>query len=339
MNLLKLINVSSFFSLFLLIPTVLSSSNNIFLFYINDSVFIKNQVLGFLPFKDQINFMLTCRTFYHLLDKELEELLKILSGNALYYSISPHELKMDIRRLYFYYKLERQFGLKDQFSLETFYKIIEAPSSYFTSNKDVIKLVEHYNEYLYEKSFRNFYPFIYQECKNIPHFPELSLILLKSKPDREKLLILLQNAIVSPFLFNNFFKYLVQEVFHIERNLLVIKLKDEFLEIVNLTALKNFQDLNQIISIFLTGETFVKTAFYVSLAYFGFLLAIGYVGPFLVLMNALQFINLIGLFRFCFYYFRNLNESFHDFGVDSFEKILFYHRDYLLKIHPPSRSE
>lgn len=230
------------------LPVVLSAasipSNPFNRFHEYNSV--KIFFLDFLNLKEQVKFLTSCRTLYRLLEAECEKVFEIVStsenllpehsdSTERSYSTASASLKYDILRLLKYYEFEtRHDSYHKPLSLELFYEFIrvqfhgqKSVSSFF---KDLFacETITKDNTRFFKRFYPIFSPPHSIQITSIPNFPEILLLQLKVQKDHSKLAILIENALVSPYLFEEFFKYLTVEVLKITQNELVQKLNKEF---------------------------------------------------------------------------------------------------------------
>lgn len=218
---------------FLLLPIVFSAVLNPFDRFMEPG-FIQRNFLDYLPFHEQLKFMLTCRDYKGFLDVEYERLIKVIPNSH----ISKDSLKADIRKLYRYFKLEGEARKchDEKFSLACFFQMIEG--IYFT-NPHVLSVIQKDNLDLFQSIFTIEYIAYVQLDR--PHFPQISLNLLKSLSDPNQLALLIQNACVSPHQFDSFFKHLAVNIYAVKRHKLLNRIRKEYPRLTFSIALDTYQ--------------------------------------------------------------------------------------------------
>ena len=183
--------------------------------------------------------MLTCREYYSYLESDYNDIIELFTHFKNLYSISSKALKADVVKLYKYFQLEMIYrGTTEPFTIPLFYHMIEYsfsnPHQRFFKNLFIFRQMEQDNYCDHENKF----PLTLNDYSyNVPHFPELSLILLKSTNDMFERRILIGNALYAPYLFNEFFKYLAHEVYNVNRDELFESIKNEYPEFASNVSL------------------------------------------------------------------------------------------------------
>ena len=207
----------------LFLPLVFSSAVNQFEKFIEPG-FIKNTFFVFLTLQERMKFALTCRRYYYeFIETEYDQLIKEIPSPHDSYRTAQESLKADIRKLWRYFTLEMIARKRnDKFTIDNFYEMMVG--SFFTA--DFVKSA------IQSANFREIdsvLGFIFSGYGNIvdPCFPEISLILFKTETDQAKKDLLIQNALIFPYLFDPFLKHLTDNVYEIERDelLSVIRIK------------------------------------------------------------------------------------------------------------------
>ena len=208
-----------FFYLFLL-PVAFAAMLNPFdkLKEIENSESIQRRLLDFLPAKDQMKFMLTCHDFYHLLQKDYDHFLKVVTESRITsYEEAEEEMKSDIRKLWRYFKIEMESRQHDfPFSIDVFDNMITGMFFWSPNSKDAIQTDNHNSFYsIFGTEYKGYYSL------DKPLFPQIYLHLIKFPYDdyeqgvREDFLI--SNACKAPFLFDSMFKHLALDVYKVPR--------------------------------------------------------------------------------------------------------------------------
>lgn len=82
----------------------------------------------------------------------------------------------------------------------------------------------------------------YFNVSSIPHYPQIFLQMFKTKLTYEEQLVLLRNALESPYLFGDFFKYLARYFFEVYIGYLNYELL-EFSPTLNVSSLTRYQNV------------------------------------------------------------------------------------------------
>ena len=192
----------------------------------HDAVFIREHILSYLPINEQVKFMITCRDFSRLFDAEYENLFKSILGRNASYKDASDAMKADIKKLWRYFKMELHLrNTNFDFEPKYFYAMLDL--EFFTNDLTKQAIVndnlEDYKLYVddeHDGSIRI----------DLPHFPQLSLQLFKNEFDSEfaesTTLKIVKNALAFPHLFDDFFKYLAETIYKVDRTELVGKLNE-----------------------------------------------------------------------------------------------------------------
>lgn len=244
-------------------PPVLSAALNPFKSLNNDPNLMDSLIFNYLELSQQVKFMLTCRDNYKLLEFEYDFIFEQLTNKKISYSSASKELKSDVVKLWRLLVLEsNQRNSYKTFTFEKFFKIINdfKPDDEvgFFLNPFVSSLIKNENEKAYKSiygSLKN--PLYYIKHYEIPHFPNISLLLIDSSPlDFEKRRILIENAAVSPYLFNEFFKYLAEEFYKVPRHKLPEKISSDFGRNIKLMeVLRKYQNLSRTVFFFVQHQS------------------------------------------------------------------------------------
>ena len=197
-----------------------------------DPGFVQEYILDFFPLHNQMNFKLTCRDFFNLLHGDYDEILLEITKSEMRYIDADKELQFDVRKLWMLFKMEMQYRKRNErFTIVHFYQMISG--SFFTNpSRD-------FRKYIYKQNYLKFKS-LYGDISdkdpirvvNVrfdrPHFPQISLILLKDGPSQDELKLLVQNACRFPHIFDSFFKYLAKNVYNVPRDLLHERIEEEF---------------------------------------------------------------------------------------------------------------
>ena len=131
--------------------------------------------------------------------------------------------------------------------------------SFFQSDQ-VLGLIRMDNERKYKYMFPFFHPCGgLERVYPIPHFPELSLILIRFHGHRDsyKRGLLIENALASPHLFDKFFKYLSIHIYKCPRDEVIKRICDEYRHFDVPSNFYNHQNLSKCLFIYLCQESIV----------------------------------------------------------------------------------
>ena len=301
----------------LILPIVLASFSNYELHStktnpfnkIAEVAFMKRQLLEYLTLSEQLKFVATCRKFYGLLTDDYDAFYEALTGLPSSYKKAAEDVKAEIRTLYKYFKLEMEYRqVSQRFTLDTFFCIILNRTSrlklenYFT-NPVVSCEFGKENRLKLESNLAFLHFEIYLSYPYYPHFPELSLILLRSQNDREMHSDLIMNALANPFFFDKFFYCLAKEILHVHRDDLISKIRAEYVLYSRFLTLSEHQATLNMVIYFMIIES-------ISIVFFGLILASYY------------FSFSINSFSFVFLYF-GATYTVPQFVYDFYEQIYF----------------
>ena len=274
------------------------------LFY--DPGFIQRHLLPFLPVKDQLNFMLTCRHFYKFLHQDYDDFLNEITKSKLNsFEEANEEMKSEIRKLWLLFKHRHSY---ERFSLVHFYQIIS--KNYLNkSDRELEKYIykENYLKYQNRYGRGNLIKAVNVKFDH-PHFPQISLILLKAGPSKDELRELVLNACRFPQIFDSFFNYLAKNVYKVSRSSLYDRIEEEYhLKKREALALYHHNSLSFEAVIFYGFEIFSTGSLISLLAYWN-LRAAGYRGyP----LNLGFMIGICGLFNATLYFsYRSYNNFY-----------------------------
>lgn len=228
---------------FFLLPVAFAALLNPFdkLKEIENSESIQKRLLAFLPVKDQMKFMLTCRDFHKLLNQDYDHFIKVITESRMTsYEEAEEEMKSDIRKLWKYFKIEMESRQVDfPFSIEIFDNMISGIFFWSPNSKDAIQ-TDNLNAFcsIFGTDYTRYY------CLDRPLFPQIYLNLFKfphadfEQDSREYFLIM--NACRAPFLFDSMFKHLALDVYKVPREYLCSKL-DKYNDLHYLGDLNAYQ--------------------------------------------------------------------------------------------------
>ena len=207
----------------------------------HDALFIREHILSYLPIDEQVKFMITCRDFSHLFDAEYENLFKSILGRNASYKDASDAMKADIKKLWKYFKMELHLrNTNFDFEPKHFYTMLDL--EFFTNDLTKQAIVndnlEDYKLYIGDENDGSI-------RIDLPHFPQLSLQLFKNEFQSEfsesTPLKIIKNALDFPHLFDDFFKYLAEDVYNVDRTELVSKLHEHVCDGVYLWKLSDYQ--------------------------------------------------------------------------------------------------
>ena len=220
-------------------------------------------VFHFLRFKEKIKFFITNQEYYKFLVQEYEELLKQVPVSDTSFESLDTKVRFETRKLYKYFNIETDFRQsKDKFNYSDFYPIIDG--SFFTDPKalTVIKS-DNMNEFraIFGEEFTEDFHL------NYPHFPQISLNLLKSPLKSFELKLLIKNAVEAPHLFDIFFKHLAENIYGVKRDDLPSRIKDEYRDFTYPRALADYQKFIESAFVHFGRETLFICLFFTVAAY------------------------------------------------------------------------
>ena len=232
----------------------------------HDLAFVKENILDYLPIKEQFMFMCTSTNYYRFLEILYDQTVKSFLGRKGSYNNASDALKADIIKLWKYFRIElsSQNNSRTKFeAAEIFYDLINSKRN---NSKELFKAISDDN---YE-NYKNYYGgslgggiglFSY------PYFPQLSLILLKTNPKNIERCALIKNACYMPFLFKDFLKYLTRDVYGIKRKDLCEKLKNDYPKDLVPKFLDNHHNRIKEVAFTLTGLKCLTLSGFLLIAY------------------------------------------------------------------------
>ena len=262
----------------ILLPAVFSAVSKCFQNQFIEEAFFKQNILGYLPLHEQMKLMLTCRDYYRLLEAEYDQVVKTVTKDTFSYVTAGEALKNDVIRLWKYFKLEMIHRQSNEtFTLDTFlltneFVYRDTPDSpSFFQNAEVLNAIRSENIRIFDSAFeiialKKDHPQYF-----VPHFPEISYILLKSvknQVDSNEFKLLIENALLASNRFHKFLKFLVTEVFKIRRKNLIDKIATEYASIGIRHNYFVCDRISLIIFIYLQIEASLLTFTFSILAYF-----------------------------------------------------------------------
>lgn len=270
-------------------------------------------IFHFLRFKEKIKFLITCQEYYKFLFQEYEELFKQVPVLNTSFKSLDTNLKFEISKLYKYFNIEIDFRQsKDKFKFSDFYPIIDG--SFFTDPKAVSMIKsDNMNEFraIFGEEFTEDFHL------NYPHFPQISLNLLKSPLKPFELKSLIKNAVEAPHLFDMFFKHLAKNIYGVKRDNLPCRIKEEYSDFNYPRALADYQSFIDCAFARFGRETLV-ICFFITVAAYLFI-------PFQISFERkvkIWFINVSGLMKLINKIYQRKYENFAEYNIASLRRYL-----------------
>ena len=199
---------------------------------IHDFAFFNENFLEYLTLDEKARLVMTCRDLYRFInfpDAKFELVIKSILGPNASYKDSSDALKAEIRKIWNYFKLEmRTSSSRYRKNLENFIRIVNrdvefTPRFYWLLVKGSTDISADTMWHVYNDNLKDYRKYYGESFKrnasltSIAYFPQLSLKLLELNDNfsKEGLII---NACLLPYLFNDFFKYLAENVYNISRD-------------------------------------------------------------------------------------------------------------------------